>query len=101
MEKTTLLVDVRSPEEYATGKLLDAVNIPYTDIIAGLNTGQVVPHDAQIVLYCRSGRRSGIAKADLEKEGYTNVTDLGSFEAARTALKISNVPERVNSANGF
>ena len=41
-----------------------------------------------IYLYCRSGRRSAIAKATLEKIGFNNITDLGSFNDAQTTLSL-------------
>ena len=39
--------------------------------------------DAPIYLYCRSGRRSGIALEALQQAGFTNVLNLGGFEDAR------------------
>ena len=82
-------IDVRSAEEYATGHVSPAVNIPHTEIVARI--GEVTTDkDAEIYLYCRSGRRSGLAKDALEQAGYTNVVNLGGLaeaqaEAARLA----------------
>ena len=75
-------IDVRSPAEYADGHLSAAVNIPYTEITQRIDevTGN---RDAQIYLYCRSGRRSGIALDALEQAGYTNVVNAGGLEDAR------------------
>lgn len=83
------LIDVRSADEYAEGHLKGARLIPHTEIaekIAGLTTDKA----AAIYVYCRSGRRSGIARETLEKLGYTRVVNLGSKEEAaeRTALPV-------------
>ena len=74
-------IDVRSASEYSEGHVEQAVNIPHNEIadeIAALNTNK----DATIYVYCRSGRRSGMAKETLESMGYTQVTNLGGLEDA-------------------
>lgn len=66
------IVDVRSNEEYTNGHVPGAVNIPYDAIQAhaGLLPADT---DAPLVLYCRSGRRAGLAAAELNKMGYGNL----------------------------
>jgi len=77
-----LWIDVRSAEEYHTVHVSPAVNIPYTEIVDRI--GEVTEDkDALIYVYCRSGRRSGIAKDTLEAEGFTDVTNLGGLEDAQ------------------
>jgi phage shock protein E len=76
-----LWVDVRSATEYSQGHVEQAVNIPHTEIAAGITELGTEP-DAVIYVYCRSGRRSGIAKETLEGMGYTAVVNLGGFEDA-------------------
>jgi len=77
-------VDVRSAEEYASGHVSSAVNIPYTEILTRI--GEVTEDkDALIYVYCRSGRRSGIAKEALEEAGFSNVVNLGGLEDAQSA----------------
>jgi rhodanese-related sulfurtransferase len=71
-----ILVDVRTPEEFAGGAIPSAINIPYDTITQNLPTGD---KKALIVVYCRSGRRSGIAKESLTKLGYTNIIDFGGI----------------------
>ena len=73
-----LLVDVRTPAEYARGHLEGAINIPYDQI--GARAGELGDKDREIVLYCRSGRRSGIAKQTLEKQGFTRLFNAGSYQ---------------------
>lgn len=76
---TALAVDVRQPEEFASGHILDAVNLPLDDITPQL-AAQVLPDkDALLYLYCRTGRRSVEAAEKLERLGYTNLHDLGGI----------------------
>lgn len=71
-------VDVRSPEEYASGHVEGAINIPHTEMQA--RHEELEPFaDQQIVLYCRSGRRSGMALDVLEGEGFDNVVNAGGL----------------------
>ena len=72
-------IDVRTPEEFKEGHLKDAVNIPVDQI--GARIGSVSPDkSAPVNLYCRSGRRSEVALQELEKMGYTNVTNHGGYQ---------------------
>lgn len=78
-----LLLDVRSPEEFASGHIAGAAHIPIGELdrrldeVAALAGGK----DKPVVVYCRSGARSGRAKAMLLAEGYLQVTNLGSMDA--------------------
>ncbi|MGF6148675.1 Thiosulfate sulfurtransferase PspE precursor [Kingella potus] len=72
-------IDVRSPEEYAAGHLSDAQNIPLEQLVA--RAAEVQPDKtAPVNLYCKSGRRAGLAKQMLEKLGYTNVRNQGGYQ---------------------
>ena len=72
-------IDVRTPEEYQEGHLADAVNIPL-DQIANKISATAADKNAPIHLYCKSGRRAGLAKQQLEKMGYTNVSNHGGYQ---------------------
>jgi phage shock protein E len=74
-------IDVRTAEEYAAGHVGQAVNIPYEEI-ANRISEVTRDKDAEIYVYCRSGRRSGIAKAALDEAGFTRVVNAGSLEDA-------------------
>lgn len=77
--QTDLWIDVRTPEEYVTGHLQGALNIPHN--VIGERISEVTSGKNQsIKLYCRSGKRAGIAKATLEALGYTNVVNEGGYE---------------------
>jgi len=67
------LLDVRSPEEFKAGHVPGAVNVPYDQIASRLAD---VPKDKDVVLYCRSGRRAGIAAEVLQANGYTRLSHL-------------------------
>jgi phage shock protein E len=74
-------IDVRTAEEYAAGHVSQAVNIPYEEITRRI--GEVTTdNDALIYVYCRSGRRSGIAREALDEAGFSNVVNAGGLEEA-------------------
>lgn len=73
-----LLVDVRTPEEYAEGHAEGAINLPYDQIVKG--TYPTGDKNAKIYVYCRSGKRAGIALDALKQAGYANATSLTSLE---------------------
>ncbi len=68
------LVDVRTQQEFDAGHLPGAVLIPYDQIAA--RAAELGSKEAPIVLYCRTGRRTAIAKSALEALGFTRVWDL-------------------------
>ena len=74
-------IDVRTAEEYAAGHVSQAVNIPYEEITQRISE-VTTDKDAEIYVYCRSGRRSGIAKAALDAAGFTQVVNAGSLQDA-------------------
>jgi rhodanese-related sulfurtransferase len=71
------VVDVRTPAEYDAGHLPGAVNIPFDQIEA--RAGELGPPSTPVLLYCRSGRRSGIAGEALRKLGFTEQYDLQAY----------------------
>lgn len=90
VDANTVIIDVRTPEEFAAGHLENATLID-------LNSGQfhaAVPQldpDASYVVYCRSGNRSSQAVALMKEAGIAKVTDLGSLENASKATGIDVV----------
>ncbi|TKB55525.1 rhodanese-like domain-containing protein [Ferrimonas aestuarii] len=78
-QQDAVIIDVRSPGEFAGGRLKGAINLPHDSI------GEAISHlyldkTQPIVLYCRSGRRSGIALDTLTQKGFTNVVNGGGIE---------------------
>lgn len=74
----TIILDVRTEEEFATGHIEGAILIPDTDITDKAES-TLADKSATILVYCRSGRRSALASEDLVKLGYTNVYDFGGI----------------------
>lgn len=69
-DASLFVLDVRAPEEYAAGHVPGAVNIPLDQVADRLAE---VPKDKDVVLYCRSGRRSALAGEVLTGNGYTRL----------------------------
>ena len=70
-----LILDVRSEAEFGSGHVPGAINIPHDQLasrLSDLDSGM----DRPVVVYCRSGKRAGIASAVLLAAGYTNVLHL-------------------------
>ena len=72
-------IDVRSAEEFNSGHLQNAVNIPHNQIIEGIKSVSS-DKNAPINLYCRRGRRAEVALNELKKAGYTNITNHGDYD---------------------
>jgi len=78
VDQGAFLLDVRSVDEYNIGALPNAVNIPYDKIAQQISK---LPQDksTEIVIYCRTGRRSAVAKQTLTELGYTNLHNAGGY----------------------
>ena len=88
-----IVIDVRTPEEYAQGHLVGAVNHNVEDGSLEAALADLDPA-ADYIVYCRSGRRSAIAADLMAAEGFGSVTDLGPVEqaAAVTGLDVVTGP---------
>jgi len=75
------IIDVRTPEEFASGHLEGATNI---NLQSSGFTSQIqsLPKDSSYVVYCRSGNRSAEAVAQMKAAGFTNVVDAGGLQEA-------------------
>ncbi len=73
--KDVHLVDVRTSSEFQQGFIENAINIDFTspNFQTELNK---LDNTKPIVVYCRSGRRSGISTNNLVKAGFTEIYDL-------------------------
>ena len=77
-EKDYIILDVRTPEEFAEGHIAGAILLPDYEI--GENASRVLTDKDQLVLvYCRSGRRSKNAASKLAALGYTNIKEFGGI----------------------
>lgn len=86
--KPAVIIDVRTPEEFATGHIDGAVNIPLDRIGQGIQSIKGLKKDSTILVYCRSGRRSSIAKITLEQNGFKRILDGGGMESLAHNLKV-------------
>jgi len=85
-----LIIDVRTEAEGNDGHIEGSILISY-DLI-GKRIGTVAKDKSKrIYVYCRSGRRSKIAKETLGKLGYKDVVNLGSLEDAAKTMKLKIV----------
>jgi len=71
-----VFLDVRTPEEYHSGHIADAINIPLAELDTRLNE---LDTSLPIVIYCRSGRRSSMAYQILKRNGFKKIYDLGAI----------------------
>ena len=81
-----LLVDVRTPSEFASGHLPDAINFPLDEIEVKLPR-RVKDKNQAVLLHCQSGMRSGIAVKKLKSLGYANAFNLGSYGRAAQMVR--------------
>jgi len=82
IEQGALLIDVRTTQEFAQGHIEGAINIPWQDtgkLMSAIGTDKTRP----VVVYCRSGNRSGKSKVALDAKGYTNIFNATSLDALR------------------
>jgi phage shock protein E len=80
IKNNAYLVDVRSKMEFSMGTVPGAVNIPVDDIANHIAT---LKKKENIVVFCRSGSRSGMAKSILERNGVQNVFNGGTVQQVK------------------
>ena len=110
-ETSTLIVDVRTPEEFRGGAVPEAINIPLDEL---MNRYQELGENAgrEIIVYCASGARSAYAQRMLMQMGYNNVKNGGGLHSmmqrARTAAQpkqetksVSNEPLIVDVRSSY
>lgn len=84
IEQGAFLVDVREPGEFAGGTAKGAVNIPLGNVASQL---EKFKGKENIIVFCRSGNRSGQAKIILEQNGFKNVVNGGTWENVNHFVK--------------
>ena len=77
-ESNYIILDVRTPEEYAELHIPDAINIP-NESINNDDIPELPDKDQLILVYCRSGNRSKQAAEKLVNLGYTNIVEFGGI----------------------
>jgi len=86
----SIILDVRTPEEFAAGHLDGAVLVDIKDPSFDEKLTALDP-SVPYVVYCRSGNRSAQAVERMKAAGFTDLTDLGSLENASSKTGIAIV----------
>lgn len=86
IDQGALIIDARTAKEYADGHIKGAINIPFDVAVSQFNALEV-RKDRDIVLYCRSGNRSGKALKSLKAAGYTKLHNAGGFNGMMKAKR--------------
>ena len=76
LKKGAQLIDVRSTMEFNQGALNGAINLPITSI---QHNTDAIDQTKPVLLYCRSGQRSGMVKQFLITLGFDDVYNIGSY----------------------
>ena len=84
IKEGAFLVDVRTPGEFAGGHVKGSVNIPLDKVSSQLSKFK---NKKNIIVFCQSGGRSGQAKTILEQNGFTNVTNGGTWNNVNQFVK--------------
>ncbi len=84
IKEGAFLVDVRSPGEFASGSVKDAINIPLNNVQQKLSQFK---GKKNIVVFCQSGARSNIAKQILDQNGFQNTINGGAWHNVDRAVK--------------
>ncbi len=82
IESGATVIDIRTPEEFNAGHLSGAINIPLSEIEQGFSS---IDKSTPIVLYCRSGARSGRAYYYLESIGFNQLHNAGGLKEMKSA----------------
>jgi phage shock protein E len=92
---TLVVLDVRTPEEYAAGHVPGAINIPHGEVEARL-AELARARDQDVVVYCLAGKRAALALEVLQKAGFTKLRHLdGDMQAWRAnGRPVERAPER-------
>ncbi len=100
--RDAIIIDVRTPEEFAAGHLDGALLYNVQDPAFDATSAELDP-SIPYVVYCRSGNRSAQAVERMAAAGFTNLVDLGSLENASAETGIAIVreltPVNENSSN--
>ena len=87
-ESGYIILDVRTPEEYAEKHIPGAINIP-NETIGAAEIPELPDKDQLILVYCRSGNRSKQASEKLAAMGYTNIVEIGGITDYSGGVEVS------------
>ena len=84
-----VILDVRTPQEYAAGHVPGAINVPHREL-AGRLSEMSSFRDREVVVYCERGKRSEIARRVLVEAGFATV---GFLRGHMVAWRDQRLPE--------
>ena len=90
LDASTVILDVRTPDEFSAGHLDGAVNIDVQSAEFDALVSQLDPEGSYLV-YCRSGNRSAQAIDRMAALGFTDLTNGGSVESASSSTGLDIV----------
>lgn len=91
LRQGALVIDVRNPDEFNSGHLPGALNLPLSELRTAI-VRRIPGKEQVLLLHCLSGTRSEIGRQQLKRMGYSSVFNLGSY--GRAERIISNAERR-------
>jgi len=79
-DKNIILIDVRTPDEYAQVHIPNSKSLPLNKLESGISK-IAKDKESEIIVYCLSGARAASACSQLSTMGYTNVSNMGGIQA--------------------
>lgn len=92
----SIIIDVRSPQEFAGGHLEGAVNVPLDQMQQWLDAHADLEKSSEIMLYCQSGARSGVACSFLRQQGFGRATNGGSIATLAMNFRLAATNANTN-----
>lgn len=85
LPQQAVLIDVRSPEEFAAGHIENAIPLPLNRLAREIGN-VVTDKDTPVIVYCQSGGRSAAARQQMLDMGYRNVINGGGVRALASRM---------------
>ncbi|MBC8227081.1 MAG: rhodanese-like domain-containing protein [Gammaproteobacteria bacterium] len=87
-DQTLILLDVRTIEEFNSGRIKNSINIPHDLLLSDISLISDYKNE-KVVVYCRSGKRAKIVLDRLSDEGFSTLIDI---DGDMLAWNIANLP---------
>jgi phage shock protein E len=97
MNNYSIIIDVRSPQEFAGGHLEGAENVPLDQMQQWLDAHADLEKSSEIMLYCKSGARSAIACSFLRQRGFSRAINGGSIAILAMNFRLAATNTNANT----